>query len=128
MIFPYSTVNSSAGNHFPVAHSQLRRWKRFSRTAQSTPALEMIFLYRTVNSSTGNHSPAQQGQLQGWKSFSYTAKEIAAQQAKFPHCNCMIRQPVRQRNKAMRSPGEYRGCLAGASPGDPRHDGLATVA
>src|SRR5437867_4423831 len=96
--------------------------------AVAIPALEMVFQHSTVNSSTGNHSPAEQGQLQGWKSFSYTAKEIAAQQGKFPHCNCMIRQPVRQRNKAMRSPGEYRGCLAGASPGDPRHDGLATVA
>src|SRR5438094_2974 len=90
--------------------------------------LEMVFQHSTVNSCVGNDFPVQHSQLQRWKSFSYTAKEIAAQQRKFPHCNCMIRQPVRQRNKAMRSPGEYRGCLAGASPGDPRHDGLATVA
>jgi len=63
----------------------------------------MVFQHSKVNSRAG-------------KSFSNTAKEIAAQQGKFPHCNCMIRQPVRQRNKAMRSPGECGGCLAGASP------------
>src|SRR5437870_873691 len=57
MIFPYSTVNSGAGNDFPAPHSQLQCWKSFSCTATSTPVLETIFLYSTVSSSAGNDFP-----------------------------------------------------------------------
>src|SRR6058998_679427 len=67
MVFQHGTVNSCVGNDFPVQHSQLRRWKRFSCTAKSTPGLEIIFLHRKVNSRAGNHFPAPQSQLRRWK-------------------------------------------------------------
>src|SRR5437867_3091137 len=64
MVFQHSTVNSCLGNDFPVQHSQLRRWKQFSCSAQSTPVLEIILLHSKVNSRAGNHFPIQQKRLQ----------------------------------------------------------------